>query len=151
MKYIILILISCFSLIGCETVPTKMTNGRGVARKGYARVTAYNPHEKDKIKVKRGKHWVTKWIQWGRRTASGILAKQGVTCAAAKKFPMGTKVFIPKLKGVVGDGVFEVQDRGGGESRFHTSDWIDIYCKDQYVMNVIKYKMPEWMEYQVLY
>lgn len=146
MKYIILIIISCFSLIGCETVPTQLTKN---GRKGYARVTAYNPYEKDKIKIKRGRHYVWRWIKWGRRTASGIKAIQGITCAAAKKFPMGTKVYIPKLKGVIGNGLFEVQDRGGGESRLHTSDWFDIFCDNKYVMNKIKYEMPEWLEYQI--
>src|SRR5438876_9496042 len=118
--------------------------------KGMARVTAYNPYEKDKIKVKHGRHYVWHWIQWGRRTASGIKAVQGITCAAAKKFPLYTKVYFPKLKGIIGNRIFEVQDRGGGEKRFHTSNWFDIFCDNKYVMNKIKYGMPEWLEYQIL-
>lgn len=133
-----------------RTIPSTRRTACVSKHKGLARVTAYNPHEKDRMKVKRGRRYVWRWIQWGRRTSSGIKAIQGITCAAAKKFPMHTKVYFPKLKGIIGDGVFEVQDRGGGEKRLHTSDWFDIFCDNKYVMNKIKYGMPEWLEYQIL-
>lgn len=144
MKKIFIILLS-LGLIGCETLPTQ----RHSKYKGIARVTAYNPYEKDKIRIRRGRRFVWRWMQWGRRTASGIRATQGVTCAAAKKFPIGTKVYFPQLNGVIGNGNFVVQDRGAGEQKFHTSNWFDIYCDNKSIMKKIQYGMPEWMEFQI--
>lgn len=52
--------------------------------------------------------------KWGRRVACSkkVRACEGVTVAAEKSVPFGTKVLIPALAGKVGDGVFTVQDRG---------------------------------------
>lgn len=56
-------------------------------------------------------------------TASGKRAKRGVTVAAGKSIPFGTKVYIPDLKWFNGTGVFTVQDRGGA---IDNTD-IDVY------------------------
>lgn len=49
-------------------------------------------------------------------TASGKKATRGVTIAASKEIPFGTKVYIPFFDGLEGwenQGIFVVQDRGG--------------------------------------
>lgn len=53
-------------------------------------------------------------------TASGEQAEVGITCAAGKRFPFGTRLFI--------DGIGErvVQDRGGG---IHNAN-IDVLCNN---------------------
>lgn len=58
-------------------------------------------------------------------TASGATVQQGVTVAAGKGIPFGTKVYIPYFKGKTGfgDGVFTVQDRGGAIGSHN----IDVY------------------------
>lgn len=53
-------------------------------------------------------------------TASGAHVEEGITCAADKKFPFGTRIEIE------GYGIYTVQDRGGGVKGNH----IDIYCND---------------------
>lgn len=95
-QLLILSMISFFGLIGCETIPISLIQK---GRTFKARITYYTRHE-DK---------------WGSRVACStkMRAKQGTTIAAHPYFPFWTKIFIPMLKGVVGDGHFTVQDRGG--------------------------------------
>jgi 3D (Asp-Asp-Asp) domain-containing protein len=85
-------LIAALSLSGCAEVATTSRP----ATHTIARITYYSAHE-DKF---------------GSRTANGGRAHEGVTCAAAPWHPFGTKVIIPKLAGLVGEGKFVVQDRG---------------------------------------
>lgn len=68
------------------------------SKKIKCRITYYHPYQ-DK---------------WGSQVACPKTkrAKKGVTVAAHPDFKFGQKVFIPKLKGIVGDGYFFVQDRG---------------------------------------
>lgn len=50
------------------------------------------------------------------RTASGRMAKLGVTVAAGPEIPLGSWVYIPELAGVITGnetGLFRVDDRGG--------------------------------------
>jgi hypothetical protein len=91
-----ILLLCCLS--GCETVPKKSHSFR-------ARVTFYHPHE-DK---------------WGTRTASGHRAHEGRTVAAGWWAPFGERLQIPQLHGVVGDGNFVVEDRGGAVEKAKAS------------------------------
>lgn len=58
-------------------------------------------------------------------TTSGAYVKQGVTVAAGKNIPLGTKIYIPYFDGKpgFGDGYFIVQDRGGAIGPYN----IDVY------------------------
>jgi hypothetical protein len=51
---------------------------------------------------------------WGSRVAMPDVkaARQGITVAAHPDFKFGTRVYIPALKNMIGDGKFTVQDRG---------------------------------------
>jgi 3D (Asp-Asp-Asp) domain-containing protein len=115
-------------------------------RRGWSRVTFYNPHEVDKMRYKRHGRWHTKYVRWGRRTASGVTATEGVTCAAGPAIPIGTKVEIPQLKGLVGDGIYTVQDRGAGYKLLRDPNWIDVFVSNKYKMRQLQYGQPEYME-----
>ena len=89
-----------------------------ITRKVRVRVTYYSPEG----------------CKWGDRVACQKTkrAREGVTVAAdPKKYPYGTKVFIPALKGLIGDGNFIVQDTGGAVKSMKASkgkaDIIDVY------------------------
>jgi hypothetical protein len=92
------ILAAAMLLGGCATAPTTTQRTNGTK----ARVTYYSSHE-DK---------------YGSRIASGGRAKEGVTIAAPSRWRFGQRICIPALCGLVGNGHFTVQDRGGAvESR----------------------------------
>ncbi len=73
-----------------------------------------------KVKIRaRITYYSTGEDKWGARNADpkSKRSKVGVTVAAHPRFKFGTKLFIPKLKGIIGDGDFIVQDRGGAVTR----------------------------------
>lgn len=49
---------------------------------------------------------------WGSQTAMQTHTRVGVV-ATPKEIPLGSKIYIPDLKGYKDDGVFNVEDRGG--------------------------------------
>ena len=65
-------------------------------------------------------------------TASGTTARPHHTIAAPPDVPIGTKVYIPELvafcaqRGITIDGIFTVEDRGGGIK----GDKIDVFMED---------------------
>jgi 3D (Asp-Asp-Asp) domain-containing protein len=74
-------------------------------------------------------------------TKSGARAKVGVTVAAGKDIPFGTRIYLPELAAWVGgDGVFTVQDRGAlvgpGE--------IDVYFGDPEIDPGCIQRAMEW-------
>lgn len=100
-------IVASLLLSGCaDTPPTHKT---------IARITYYSAHE-DK---------------YGSKLATGGRAREGVTCAAAPWHRFGTKVVIPRLAGLVGNGTFVVQDRGSAVTKMKASrrktEVIDIY------------------------
>jgi 3D (Asp-Asp-Asp) domain-containing protein len=95
----------CLLLAGCETVK-QGTRGSSTT---YKRVTFYHRFED----------------RFGARTSIGRRAIEGVTVAAPKNVPFGSKLFIPDLAGKIGTGHFVVQDRG----RKVVGDRIDIYIE----------------------
>ena len=132
-------------LTSCETT----TAARHGTKRGYARVTFYNPFETDRVRVKKGRHYAWRYMRWGRRTASGVRAMQGITLAAPKAIPFGTRVVIPKLAPLVGNGTFCVQDRGGGVSRFG-QEWLDVFVDNKSTMQRLATMLPEYLEYQII-
>jgi 3D (Asp-Asp-Asp) domain-containing protein len=60
--------------------------------------------------------------RFGSKTASGIRAKQGVTVAAPRYIPLGTKITIPSIQ----KAPFTVQDRG---RIVEEKDRIDVYIE----------------------
>lgn len=91
----------------------------------YARITFYTDDPK-----------------YGKKTASGKIAQEGKTVAAAKRKKFGTKLRIPALTGVVGDGNFLVQDRGPAlEKRIASKGKlpvIDVYVTSKAKVNKLK-------------
>ncbi|MBM1136932.1 hypothetical protein JO972_11700 [Verrucomicrobiaceae bacterium 5K15] len=93
--------------------------------------------------------------KWGSRNACPKTkrSKIGVTVAAHPKFKFGTKLSIPKLKGIVGDGNFLVQDRGSAVTR-KTASKGKYYVFDVYVTPAQRRKyanqLPEYMDVYVM-
>ncbi|MBE6070802.1 MAG: hypothetical protein E7208_02470 [Clostridium butyricum] len=50
--------------------------------------------------------------EWGSNTAMQTQTRIGVV-AAPKEIPLGSKIYIPLLNDYTGDGIFDVEDRGG--------------------------------------
>lgn len=101
------------------------------------RITYYHPYQ-DK---------------WGSQVADPKTkrAKEGVTVAAHPRFKFGQKVFIPALKGIVGDGNFIVQDRGSAVTKKRASKNGE-YVFDIFVASVKKYrKVRKQKEYMYVY
>lgn len=86
---------------GCETAGiSKSLHSKQTIK---ARITYYNAHE-DK---------------WGSQVLCSVhmRAKEGVTVAAHPDFPFFKKIEIPELKGILGTGKFEVEDRGSAVTK----------------------------------
>ena len=135
-------------LIGAALFLTSCASFPATHRHGLARVTAYNPYEKDRVRVRHGRRCVWRWIRWGRRTASGVRAIEGITLAAPKQIPFGTRVSFPQLRGVVGTGEFVVQDRGAGASILHSPEWFDVFVDNKQRMKQFM-RLPEFLEYEI--
>ena len=77
-------------------------------------------------------------------------AVKGVTLAAHPRFPFGTRVTIPALKGKLGSsGQFVVQDRGSAVTSKKASRGkayvFDVYVKNDREVRVYAKKMPAYM------
>lgn len=127
-------------LASCSDMPVKATYK--AVKQGFARVTVYDPFETDKVRIRR--HW--RRVCWGRRTSLGVRAIEGVTLAAPARMPFGTKVVIPKLKGLVGDGKFIVQDRGKLE---RDGGRLDVFVNNHRKRNWLAKILPEYLEYYI--
>lgn len=103
-------------------------------KKVTCRITYYTPDKK-----------------WGSQVAAPGIKKavQGVTVAAHPDFKFGTKISIPRLKGIMDDGLFIVQDRGSAVTKKTASRGkayvIDIYLSKP---SLLKYytKLPAYMD-----
>jgi rare lipoprotein A (peptidoglycan hydrolase) len=81
--------------------------------------------------------------RYGKKTASGKIAKEGYTVAAEKKIPFGTLYNIPSLKNIIKtDGIFQVQDRGSAVDKRTASKnkypVIDVYVSSHEKINILK-------------
>jgi hypothetical protein len=93
---------------------------------------------------------------WGNKVAcqSSRIAQEGTTIAAHPDFEFGTKVFIPDLKGKLGDGMFTVQDRGSAVTKKKASKGkayvFDVYVKNDEKLNRFARIKPEYMKVYVV-
>lgn len=96
-----ILFITAIILTGCSNIHSK--------KEITARLTFYNG--RDVYKGKRD--------PWGNKVAasSKLRAKEGVTCAAHPDFPFFTKISIPALKNVIGNGIYEIWDRGSAVTK----------------------------------
>ena len=94
--------------------------------------------------------------KWGNRVACqrSKRAKEGVSVAAHPNFKFGTKLYIPQLKGKIGDGNFIVQDRGGAVTSKKASRGkayvFDIYVNTHSKIRKYAYSQPEYMKVYVV-
>lgn len=126
MKTITLVLIySLLFIISCANAPVDKNYYK---KQNYfmARITFY-----------------TDCPKYGKKTASGKIAKEGYTIAASKKIPFGTIYNIPSLKNIIKtDGYFQVQDRGSAVDKRTASKKkypvIDVYVSSYNKINKFK-------------
>ncbi len=94
--------------------------------------------------------------KWGDRVACqrAKRAKEGVSVAAHPDFKFGTKIFIPGLKGKIGDGNFIVHDRGGAVTSKKASKGkayvFDIYVTSHSKISKYAHSQPEYMKVYVV-
>lgn len=115
-------------LPGCKTPPVTSAPVSSIR----ARVTIYNPYED----------------RFHSRVAIGGRAREGVTMAAPSAFAFGSKVTVPQLSGVVGNGQFIVEDRGTALERAyrHGQIRLDVYVSTRSKLRQLKYELPEFMD-----
>ena len=81
-------------------------------------------------------------------------AKEGITVAAHPDFPFGTKIKIPSLSGIIGDGIFIVQDRGSAVTKKKASKGechvFDVFVKTKNIMYKHANKNNMYMDVHVL-
>ena len=93
--------------------------------------------------------------KWGNRVAcqSTKRAKEGVSVAAHPNFKFGTKLYIPQLKGKIGNGNFIVQDRGSAVTKKKASRGkayvFDIYVTSHSKISKFAHSQPEYMKVYV--
>ena len=93
---------------------------------------------------------------WGNRVAHHGCkrAKEGVTVAAHPNFKFNTKLYIPELKGKIGDGNFIVQDRGTAVTSKKASRGkayvFDIYVASRSKISKFAHSRPEYMKVYVV-
>lgn len=94
--------------------------------------------------------------KWGNLVACqrSRRAKEGVTVAAHPDFKFGTKIYIPELKGKIGEGNFIVQDRGGAVTSKKASRGrayvFDVYVTTHSKIRRYAYSQPEYMKVYVV-
>ena len=81
-------------------------------------------------------------------------AKEGITVACHPDFKFGTKIYIPSLKGTLGDGYFIVQDRGPAVTNKRASMGkqyvVDVFVKSRdKLLHLVKTK-PAYMKIYVV-
>lgn len=93
---------------------------------------------------------------YGSKVASPNAKKavEGVTVAAHPDFKFGTKIFIPDLKGTVGDGVFVVQDRGSAVTKKKAAKGrayvVDVFVNTRSKLEYLAKTKPEYMRVYII-
>lgn len=94
--------------------------------------------------------------KWGDQVADPATKRaiSGITVAGHPDFSFGTKIFIPELKGHVGDGNFTVQDRGAWVTSKKAAQGkayvFDVYVATKREQNIHASKRPMYMEVHIL-
>ncbi len=94
--------------------------------------------------------------KWGNLVACqrSRRAKEGITVAAHPNFKFGTKLYIPGLKGKIGNGNFIVQDRGSAVTKKKASRGkayvFDIYVTSHSKISKYAHSQPEYMKVYVI-
>tara|TARA_R110000772_G_scaffold94802_7_gene192944 strand:+ start:1756 stop:2184 length:429 start_codon:yes stop_codon:yes gene_type:complete len=94
--------------------------------------------------------------KWGSRVACPKTrrANRGVTVAAHPDFKFGQKIYIPKLKNIIGDGYFNVQDRGGAVTKRRASKGktyvFDVYVSSYNELKRNARKLPMYMNVHII-
>lgn len=134
------LLAALFFSFGC-TLPTNsdVVSKPSPSKYHIARVTYYYPQPPYGSKVACPK---TKY------------AAEGVTVAAHPDFKFGTKLYIPDLKGSVGDGYFTVQDRGSAVTSKRASKGsvyvVDVFVKSRSKLQLLTKTEPAYMKVYVV-
>ncbi len=133
-------MLSCASIASANIADkAKIVNNTKYAQVYTARITYYSTDGK-----------------WGNRVACqrSRRAKEGVTVAAHPNFKFGTKLYIPGLKGKIGNGNFIVQDRGGAVTSKKASRGrayvFDVYVTSHSKIYRYAYSQPEYMKVYVV-
>lgn len=93
--------------------------------------------------------------KWGNKVACqrSKYAKEGITVAAHPNFKFGTRIYIPGLKGNLGDGHFVIQDRGSAVTSKKASRGkayvFDIYVTSHSKIRKFAHSKPEYMKVYV--
>lgn len=93
--------------------------------------------------------------KWGSRVAcpKTIRANRGLTVAAHPDFKFGQKIYIPKLKNIIGDGYFNVQDRGSAVTSRLASKGkayvFDVYVSSYNELKRNSRKLPMYMDVHI--
>jgi 3D (Asp-Asp-Asp) domain-containing protein len=131
----IIILISCLVMSCSYATTNKSPEGEVYT----ARITYYSTDRK-----------------WGNKVAcqNSKYAKEGVTVAAHPKFKFGTKIYIPGLKGKLGNGYFVIQDRGSAVTSKKASRGkayvFDVYVTSHSKIRKFAHSNPEYMRVYVV-
>lgn len=89
---------------------------------------------------------------WGNKVAcqKAKIAQEGTSVAAHPNFKFGTKLSIPALKGIIGDGKFIVQDRGPAVTRKVAARGktyvFDVYVSSFSKINKLKTQVPDYVD-----
>ena len=136
---IISLVISCL-MLSCASI-TLAKDNKAISKYSQvytARITYYSTDSK-----------------WGNRVSCqrSKRAKEGVSVAAHPNFKFGTKLYIPQLKGKIGNGNFIVQDRGSAVTKKKASRGkayvFDIYVTSHSKISKFAHSQPEYMKVYV--
>ena len=149
--------ITIFTTLALSTATVSATKNKSLINsKALKSKVSHTGKEPETIKIRaRITYYSVGQDKYGSRNAdpSSKRSKIGVTVAAHPKFKFGTKLSIPALKGIVGDGNFVVQDRGGAVTRKVASKG-KHYVFDVFVTpsqrRKYMYKLPMYMDVEVL-
>jgi len=93
---------------------------------------------------------------YGSKVASPHVKKavEGITVAAHPDFKFGTKIFIPDLKGTIGDGIFTVQDRGTAVTKKKAAKGkayvVDVFVNTRSKLEYLAKTKPEYMKVYII-
>lgn len=143
------LLLSSLFLISCSSIERQRIT------KQIEKYEEQNPKKRSKGKPQLARityYCASEDGKWKNRVSDQKVkyARYGTTVAACPSVPFGTKVVIPKLRGIIDDGQFVVQDRGSAVTSKKASGGklpvIDVYVRSREEMRNLARKLPRYME-----